>query len=984
MSVPGAMLYLLDENGASAATTMSSMSGAYQLTAESPGVYRIRVERIGFEGTVSPPIRLEDGDVYSYRVEASTDPIELQAIAVRADEGRCDVKPAIGEATYTLWNEARKALAATRWTVESGTLIFEQTLFARLVRAGDPPLREEVARAMALATAPDQSVLARPKVVARSVVTANPFTSAPVDSLESRGYAYGPDAEFYYYGPDAEVLLSDIFHTSHCFAIRSGRGRSLGLIGLRFEPDQRRDRVDIEGVLWLDPTTAELRYIDFEYVLEGRSFKDAGGEVNFEKLASNQFIIRSWAIQARDMSPGPPPVPGRAGVSQLDAAGVATAERFGTMRQEGGIITLIARRESYRVRRGALAGPPVELVEPHPDISGLGRPDRSERAIPGIVTRTLSLYRGPGTVSGVEDILRAEPEFAAATDAWSRALIGALWRRAGEPARALAAIDSTDALDARGPNRGVLALERARVLFDMGRTDEAGVSFDAACRNLNSDVKHQMWLDFRGLATPDEREAWPAVEPVPASCTLIRAFLIERARRMGVSLEERLQVHYDRLRHVREQYWLRRPRRQEGIADRLGRPDSLEVDDRGLVYLRMGEWDEWAGYLSASRPVVQNESWRYDDPSGPIVFHFAPVTRMTAGPAQVADYRLLDNLYMVLAVLQVDLLGAMAEFRGADGLNRLSELYLSRMGLDGRYATWAYRGTTHNATGMLSEFASEKELNVAAVTRVVQTVPDVPALHPRLAFAWQTLRFRNPGSDENVVWLLTSARIGDLESEDGKYRTRTEMRLRDGGRMRTETLEAEVPANGLDDDAGVVSRLAVKLDPGTYPFTLIVRDLNTSDPAIGNWTDGTVSASPFAPGLPDVSDLAIAADSGGAWTRDGEVFLAVEPAHVTSADGSIHVYFEVYGFRAGQAYDVDLRLVPEAQSERVYAVETDDVAFRLQFRGSMPDGSGGIGRHHLRLDLSDTDSGAYVLAIRVRDAVTTTPSLPATTPIVIP
>jgi hypothetical protein len=43
--------------------------------------------------------------------------------------------------------------------------------------------------------------------------------------------------------------------------------------------------------------------------------------------------------------------------------------------------------------------------------------------------------------------------------------------------------------------------------------------------------------------------------------------------------------------------------------------------------------------------------------------------------------------------------------------------------------------------------------------------------------------------------------------------------------------------------------------------------------------------------------------------------------------------------------------------------------------------SEGIGRHHLKLDLSDTRPGTYVLGIRVRDQATGSESLPATTPI---
>jgi hypothetical protein len=124
----------------------------------------------------------------------------------------------------------------------------------------------------------------------------------------------------------------------------------------------------------------------------------------------------------------------------------------------------------------------------------------------------------------------------------------------------------------------------------------------------------------------------------------------------------------------------------------------------------------------------------------------------------------------------------------------------------------------------------------------------------------------------------------------------------------------------------------------------------------------------------------VAQDSGGAWSRDGETFLPVTPAHVTGPDGSLHLYFEVYGIPADRPYDVELRAVRAGDADRIWTLDRDDVAYRLTFGSEMP-ATGGIGRHHLHLDLSGTGEGAYVLGVRVRDPETGTWSLPVTTPV---
>jgi hypothetical protein len=160
----------------------------------------------------------------------------------------------------------------------------------------------------------------------------------------------------------------------------------------------------------------------------------------------------------------------------------------------------------------------------------------------------------------------------------------------------------------------------------------------------------------------------------------------------------------------------------------------------------------------------------------------------------------------------------------------------------------------------------------------------------------------------------------------------------------------------------------------------MVQDLNESGTAKGNWTQDSIRALARS-NLPEISDLAVAADSGGTWTRDGVTFLAVTPSHLTRPDGSIHLYFEVYGMRDETPYEVEIRAVPERDADLIWAITRSALAYRAAFESRMP-GSGGISPHQLRLDLADTPDGSYVVGVRVTDRSSDRQSLPVTTPVV--
>lgn len=178
------------------------------------------------------------------------------------------------------------------------------------------------------------------------------------------------------------------------------------------------------------------------------------------------------------------------------------------------------------------------------------------------------------------------------------------------------------------------------------------------------------------------------------------------------------------------------------------------------------------------------------------------------------------------------------------------------------------------------------------------------------------------------------------------------------------------------DGAGVPVRLGTVSGPGPVPITLAVTD--RLNPGHGAWVQDTVRV-PSPSGLPHISDIAVAQREGGGWTRDGETFLQVTPAHVTDPDGDIHAYFETYGIRADRTYEIEIRLTRTDDPDEMFGLPPDQVAFLLTYSAVMPRSR--IGPHHVRLELGDTKPGAYTLGIRVRDTETGYYSLPGVTPI---
>lgn len=846
--VSWALVRLVDPAGQDVATSVTTASGSFRLTAPAPGTYHVRAERIGFHAAVSKALDLGGSDPLALTLTASEAPIELETLEVRSPKSSCGLHPEEGSELLAIWTEVEKALELQSATEQSGLYAFHGEIYEYVVDIRGRPADEEEAEAGTRA------------IVVRG---SSSFQAVDPELVVERGFRW-EDGTFV--GPDARTLLSEPFQATHCFKARRDDDR----LGVDFEPAGSLDeRIDVEGTLWLDAASGELQSLEYTYVPVNFKKRDTdGGYLEFEQLPDGAWIVRRWWIR------------------------VPTEYN-----------------RSYFVEFG-------------------------------------------GRINDVERLQTSE------------------------------SIAREQAAPSPGAGGGLAQVELARAQFDAGRPADGAATFRTACATGDSLTLEALWTDIRGLATSSELEEWET-RPTSSRCALLGEMLVERALRAGLTVPQRLAIHYERLERARAEWGLRSKRVQAGAADSLGRHPDLMFDDRGFIFLRMGEPDEVAYAFAGPSNGLGNrvEGWRYDRPEGPRVFFFSPVTEMGVG---VEDYRLLEAPWRAVGPQY----GA-TQLQIVDEFPRewLRELYMSFQGLDPHYATLGYRVETSDVS-LLQDLTADRQETLADIQFAADSVPDAPDLAASLRFAWERLRFFNPSSGSTVVWLVTAIRGGDLAGEvdsEGQvvYQLDLVAAVQMGNAVSRDSVRivSRLPT-ALEDEDALVSRIPVSIGPGEYPFTLVVMDGNSESGRAGNWARGVATGLALSD-LPEISDIAVAADSGGTWTRDGETFLASSPSHVTGPDGEIHLYFEVYGVSAASPYSVEIRVVPEESADRMWEIAAGETAFRVSFASEMP-ATGGIGSHHLRVDLSDTPSGGYTLGIRITETATGRQSLPTVTPVLRP
>jgi hypothetical protein len=274
-SLPGAIVILATTSGARITGTLTDDAGRFRLRAPSAGTFTLRVDVVGYRSLIVPPFAVDSATPVTRDIAFRFERTLLPTIAVTAASRCSQLSGDAGDAPR-LWAEARKALDATRLAVQELRFTVALRRYEQTVSLPD-------------------SVLRASRTWTQGAVSQNPFESLSPETVARDGFSVRRDTVLYYYAPDATVLLSDAFVAGHCFGTR--RGGPAGTVGLSFRPLQANRRIDIDGVLWLDSATAELRSMEYRYVPAVGRPAVGGGFVAFGRYPSGLWGVRRWAIR---------------------------------------------------------------------------------------------------------------------------------------------------------------------------------------------------------------------------------------------------------------------------------------------------------------------------------------------------------------------------------------------------------------------------------------------------------------------------------------------------------------------------------------------------------------------------------------------------------------------------------------------------------------------------------------------------------------
>lgn len=276
--LPGVVVVLLDSSGITLGRNISNERGAYAI-ALMPGAQRLRLQRIGFRPR---EVRIPPLDTGALQIDVALLPIPTFLEAVRVTAGACSPRPDRGSA-LALYEQARAGLLATIVARETnpGELVllsFERTMDGMSDRIARQTVRRDSLR--------------RARVSYHAAQNAAGFLQ--------RGFVKYDGREYTYLAPDAEVLLDEGFARGYCFRLADPDPRRPNQVGLGFVAANRvRDRVDIDGALWIDTVARALRDIEFQYVgLESRLSRfRPGGRIEFREMHNGVVLVDRWHLR---------------------------------------------------------------------------------------------------------------------------------------------------------------------------------------------------------------------------------------------------------------------------------------------------------------------------------------------------------------------------------------------------------------------------------------------------------------------------------------------------------------------------------------------------------------------------------------------------------------------------------------------------------------------------------------------------------------
>ena len=287
--------------------TLADERGAFSLSLPPPGVYRVRVRRIGYQPWASDTLHIASAsESRTLRLTIPLQPIPLPELSV-SEQNDCPTAPAERQRAFALYGSVLPTLVSSSFSADLRNLqvgMMRPTVVSS--RGGRTFARDSVTLVVPVA-----------------------FEEASPAHLETNGYAEVTEGSIaILFAPDGDALSSPGFLATHCLSTVASEDETR--VGLAFEPKPGRAVVDVKGVLWIDEDTAEPLEVEFRYTslrlflrrnLEAALLEDVrsrlprrarhlvsfyrlvldesrfGGVLHFRRLTRDPGPFREWAAR---------------------------------------------------------------------------------------------------------------------------------------------------------------------------------------------------------------------------------------------------------------------------------------------------------------------------------------------------------------------------------------------------------------------------------------------------------------------------------------------------------------------------------------------------------------------------------------------------------------------------------------------------------------------------------------------------------------
>jgi len=275
----GAVVTLFDASGnAPGLRVLTDNDGSFAMRAPSPGSWVLEARAIGYAPRRTSPRTVAAGETVMERIVLRQVATRLATLRVEA-RSACRKANELDAVTTEVWDDVWAALAATQLARQQ-----------RLVRAEVFVFTREIDVSTNLVMQEERGVA--------SVLDENPFRTASPEELTTKGFWRASllgNVEFH--GLDAATVISPEFLAGHCFNLVRRDSAGKAVIGLAFRPVNDRNRADVQGVLWVDAESRDLRTLEFTYTGLKLRGPAAGGRLAFTRLPNGVLIDDQWVLQ---------------------------------------------------------------------------------------------------------------------------------------------------------------------------------------------------------------------------------------------------------------------------------------------------------------------------------------------------------------------------------------------------------------------------------------------------------------------------------------------------------------------------------------------------------------------------------------------------------------------------------------------------------------------------------------------------------------